>query len=139
LNYLTTKNLLTSKLLTWIRSGYRSYPDLQKTKEIRKERGVKTGKRMNHAINGMMANVAKRKRTAEDCIFATAAGKEDIEERNAERLKTLPKHPRYIQHSVWTDMEDSPCISPTACCTMTDDPLPHPPPEEFANPDAVSV
>jgi hypothetical protein len=102
-------------------------------------RGVKAGKRLNDAINGMMANVAKRKRTAEDCMFATPAEKEDIEERNAERLKMMPKHPGYMQRSVWMDMEDSPCISPTACCMMTDDPLPRPHPEEFANLDVVST
>jgi hypothetical protein len=43
-----------------------------------------------------------------------------------------------MQRSVWTCMEDASQISPTPCCTITDLPLPRPPPEEFANLEAVS-
>jgi hypothetical protein len=44
-----------------------------------------------------------------------------------------------MRRSVWTDADETPRFSSTACCTMTDDPLPRPPPEEFLNLDAVAT
>lgn len=47
--------------------------------------------------------------------------------------------PKYIERSVWTDANASHYFSPTACCTLTDNPLPRPPPKEFANSDAITT
>jgi hypothetical protein len=44
-----------------------------------------------------------------------------------------------MQRSVWTDMDSVQCFSPTACSTLYDDPVPRPPPEEFANLEAEST
>ena len=111
----------------------------QKTKEIRKARRGRTGKRTNLVINGTMASVAKRKKIAEDCMSAINVEKEDTRERSVERLEFLPKHPKYLEHSVWTDVEAAPIFSPTARCTLIDDPLPHPPAEEYTNHATIST
>jgi hypothetical protein len=44
-----------------------------------------------------------------------------------------------MQRSVWTETDDAHCFSPTACSTLSDDPLPRPPPEEFTNREAEST
>jgi hypothetical protein len=44
-----------------------------------------------------------------------------------------------MQRSVWTSVEDSSSISPTALCTETDDSLPRPLPDEFENRDAIAT
>jgi hypothetical protein len=49
------------------------------------------------------------------------------------------KRPSYLRRSVWADPEVSSFISPTVCSTLTDDPVPRPPPEEFDNVDAVTT
>ena len=49
------------------------------------------------------------------------------------------KGPRYIEHSVWTDADTSPLISPTATCTLSDEPLPRPSLQEFSNLDAMQT
>lgn len=49
------------------------------------------------------------------------------------------RRPRYLRRTVWADPSMSSLISPTVCSTLTDDPLPRPPPEEFDNHDAVST
>ena len=72
-------------------------------------------------------------------MSATNVERVDIKERNANQPDSFLQRPKYLQRSVWTDVEMSPMFSPTACCTLTDDPLPRPPPEEFANHDAVST
>ena len=66
------------------------------------------------------------------------AEKEDIGERNVEN-NSVPKHLKYLEHSVWTDADASPSFSPTACSTLTDKPLPRPPAEEFLNSDALDT
>ena len=50
-----------------------------------------------------------------------------------------PKRPKYLSRGIWTDPETSLCFSPTASCTLDNDPLPRPPPEEFYNLDAVTT
>ena len=92
---------------------------------------------MSLATNGMTVNAPKRKRTAGDVISATNAELVDIEERIARRER-VPKHPKYLQHSVWTNEDASPSFSPTACCTLTDQPLPCPP-QAFSNIDALNT
>jgi hypothetical protein len=69
-------------------------------------------------------------------------GKAGIKGRSVEKLPELeraPKRPKYFQRSVWPEPGSRPPFSPTACCTLTDDPLPRPPREEYENLDAVST
>jgi hypothetical protein len=69
-------------------------------------------------------------------------GKAGIKGRSVEKLPELeraPKRPKYFQRSVWPEPSSCPPFSPTACCTLTDDPLPRPPREEYENLDAVST
>jgi hypothetical protein len=79
------------------------------------------------------------KSTVEGYTFATTAEKEDTKEKIVERPDIELEHPKYMRCSVRTCMEDFSRISPTAVCTMTDDPLPRPPPEEYTNRAAVST
>ena len=65
--------------------------------------------------------------------------KGNTEGKNVDRPDIIPKRPKYLERSVWTDVETFPVISPTASCTLTDKPLPRPPAEEFDNLDAVST
>jgi hypothetical protein len=44
-----------------------------------------------------------------------------------------------MQRSVWTEVNSAHQFSPTACSTLTESPLPRPPPEEFANLEAEST
>ena len=44
-----------------------------------------------------------------------------------------------MQRSVWTNVDETHSISPTAFSTLSDNPLPRPPPAEFDNIDAVST
>lgn len=72
-------------------------------------------------------------------MSATSVEKEDIKGKNAESSEHVPKRPKYLDRSVWTDIDSSPSWSPTACCTLTDDPLPRPPSEEFCNIEALTT
>jgi hypothetical protein len=83
--------------------------------------------------------VSKQKRIVEDCISATDVEKEGTRVKTVDRPDFTPKRPKYLERSVWTNVEDSPMFSPTACCTMTEDPLPRPPADEYDNLDAVST
>ena len=71
-------------------------------------------------------------------MSATSARKQDIKERSVESDPAM-KRPKYFERSVWTDADMSPSFSPTACCTLTDGPLPRPAPEEFLNADAMNT
>jgi hypothetical protein len=44
-----------------------------------------------------------------------------------------------MERSVWTNIDTASSFSPTACCTLTDRPLPRPPPEESLNLDALNT
>ena len=138
-SYPILKSLLISKSRTWIRSEYRSSQDLQRKMEVERGNGARTGKGMSHAINGTMGSVTKETTTAEGCTSATNVRRQGIRAETVESREMEPMRPRYMQHSVWADTDASHHISPTACCTLTDDPLPRPPPEEFRNFDAVST
>ena len=119
LNSQISRSSPISKLRTWIQLGFLLSQGLQKM--IADERGKKgrTGRRMNHVINGMTESAVKQKRIAEDCTSATNAGNEDIKERSVENdLAVIPKCLKYLKHSVWTDADTSPSFSPTACCTL---------------------
>jgi hypothetical protein len=72
-------------------------------------------------------------------MSATNAGRQDTKERIAAGPERVPKRPRYLQHSVWTDQGVSVPFSPTAACTLTDRPLPQPSPDEFQNSDALTT
>jgi hypothetical protein len=45
----------------------------------------------------------------------------------------VPKRPKYLRSFVWSGLVDDDFYSPTARFTITDPPLPRPPPEEFEN------
>jgi hypothetical protein len=70
-------------------------------------------------------------------MSAISAEREDTRERSAGRPDFVLKRPKYLERSVWTDVEVSPTFSPTACCTLTDDPLPRPPADEYDDLDAM--
>jgi hypothetical protein len=135
----TSRSLPISRSLTWTRSGYQSSQVPRKIEEIRKEREARTGKGKNLVTSGMRENAVKWKRTVTNCTSATSVEREDTRAKSVDRPDFMPKHPKYLECSVWTDVEDSTMFSPTACCTMTDDTLPRPPEEEFLNHDAVST
>ena len=84
-------------------------------------------------------NVAKRRKTADSYTSVTSAGKGDIKEETARSSESEPSRPKYMQRSVWTNVDETHRFSPTACCTLSDDPLPRPPPEEFENLDAITT
>ena len=44
-----------------------------------------------------------------------------------------------MERSVWTDANATDPFSPTASCTLTDEPLPRPPFEEFSNREAIKT
>jgi hypothetical protein len=136
-----SRNSPISKSLTWTRSGYQSSRDLRKRMEHERVSEIKTGRETNLATSGMTANATKRKRIAVDCTSATSAGKQVIEERSVDLGSSdfVPQRPRYMQRFVWTDVNDTQCLSPTASCTLSDSPLPRPPPEEFMNVDAITT
>ena len=72
-------------------------------------------------------------------MCATSAERVDTREENVGNRESVPKRPKYLERSVWTDVDVSPSYSPTAWGTLLDDPLPRPPPEEFANVGAVTT
>ena len=101
-------------------------------------REAKTGRKMNLVTNEMMENAVKWRKTAEGYMSATDVGKEDIKEKSVEN-EPVPRHPKYLKRSVWTDANTSPSFSPTACATLSDKPLLRPPPDEFSNSDAMNT
>jgi hypothetical protein len=72
-------------------------------------------------------------------MSATDVEREDTRVKTVDRPDFTPKRPKSLERSVWTNVQDSPMFSPTACCTMTDDPLPRPLADEYDNLDAVST
>lgn len=136
LNYPTSKSLPTSRSRTWIRSGYLSS---QEKMGIRKENVGRIGRRKNLAITGTRGNAVKPKMIVDDNMSVTSAKRLDTREKIAESPERAPKRPRYLQHSVWADHRVPIPFSPTASCTLTDEPLPQPSPEEFQNSDAVTT
>ena len=105
------------------------------------ERGNKEriGRRMNHVTDGMMGSVIKRKRIVEDCMFATNAERRTGGRTARVESESMLKRPKYMERSVWTDANATDPFSPTASCTLTDEPLPRPPFEEFSNREAIKT
>ena len=137
-NYQTLRNMLISRSRTWTRLGYQSYRDRQKMKVDERGNKEKIGKRMSPVANGTTESVLKRKRIVEDCMFATSVDRKVTKGRTVENEASL-KCPRYLERSVWTDADSAPPFSPTACCTLSDEPLPHPPLRELSNHDAMNT
>jgi hypothetical protein len=137
----SSRSLPTSKLRTWTQSEYPSPP---KVKQGRRGSVTRTGRSRSLVTSGTMESVTKRKRTVEDDMYATSAKRQDTGVRSA-ALASQPepdstlKRPRYLRRSVWSDPDVSSFMSPTVCSTLTDDPLPRLPLEEFSNLDAVST
>ena len=104
------------------------------------ERGneEKIGKRMSPVTNGTMESVLKRKRIVEDCMFATSVDRKVTKGRTVKNEASL-KRLRYLERSVWTDADSAPPFSPTACCTLSDEPLPRPPLRELSNHDVMNT
>ena len=107
--------------------GFLSSQELQKKVVNERGREERIGGGTNLVTNGMMVNAVKRKRSVEDSTSVTNVEKVDTEERNVRRLEIVPKRPKYLERSVWTDVDASPSCSPTASCTLIDKPLPRPP------------
>ena len=138
-SYPISRSLPTLKLHTWTPSESQlCREDLEKIADVRVDEG-RIGKGTNLATNGMKGSVAKRKRNVEGTTFVTDAEKQDTEERIAEVIEPFPKRPKYLQKSIWMDLNSSLSFSPTAQCTLTDDPLPRPPPVEFQNSEAITT
>ena len=97
------------------------------------------GRRMNRVTDGMMGSVIKRKRIVEDCMFATNAERRTGERTARVESESMLKRPKYMERSVWTDANATDPFSPTASCTLTDEPLPRPPFEEFSNREAIKT
>ena len=70
-------------------------------------------------------------------MSVTNVEKLDTRAKNVERPERISKKPRYALHSSRTDLEPPLSFSPTAACTLNDQPLPRPPPNEFDNSDAL--
>src|SRR5580704_14787386 len=51
----------------------------------------------------------------------------------------VSKHPKFLHSFMWTGLIDDDFFSPTAHFTLTDPPLPRPPPNEFENSDAMDT
>jgi hypothetical protein len=141
LNSGTSRNSPISRSRTWTRSESRLSQDPQKKVERRGERRerVQVGRETNLATSGMMVNAVKRKRTAGDSMSATSAERVITKEGSVDlqSLELATKRPRYMERSVWTDIDSSPSFSPTAACTLSDGPLPRPSLQEFSNLDAM--
>ena len=71
-------------------------------------------------------------------MSATSVAKQATKGRSVKNDLIL-KHPKYLECLVWTDTDTSPSFSPTACWTLTDNPLPQPSPDEFLNSDAINT
>jgi hypothetical protein len=93
-----------------------------------------TGKEMKPVTNGMMERATKRKRVVVESISVTSVERPGIEERSVEDLQTeersFPKRP---------NPDTTPLFSPTTSCTLSDAPLPRPPPGGFNISDAIST
>src|SRR6202522_2716819 len=132
-SYPTTLNSLTSKLPTSIRLECQPVQKGQPKgtrREGRSEERVGSGQSL--ATSGMMEPVGKRKRTAGGTMCATVARNEDTRERNVGNRPIEAgacKRPRYLQSLIWSHPARQPLISPTAYCTVHDQPLPRPPEE----------
>jgi hypothetical protein len=141
LSYQSSKSLPTSRLRTWTRSEFQSPP---KVKQDREGLGsvARIGRSLSLATSGTMASAVKRKRTVGDDMCVTSVKRQDIGERSVENTPEpdpVLRQPRYLRRTVWADPGVSSAISPTVCSTLTDDPLPRPPSEEFSNFDAVTT
>ena len=139
-NYPISRSLPTSRSHTWIRLGWQSAPGPRRVTRGREASMERIGRRTSPAINGMTENATKRKRIAGGNTCVTSAGRLDTKERSVERPleeEPAPKRPRYLHWSIWADPDSPPFVSPTASSTLTDAPLPRPPPEEFDNTSAM--
>ena len=137
LNYLISRSLLISRSHTWTQLECQSSPDLLERIGIREESVEGVGREKSLAIIGTKENAVKRKRTVEEDMFVTSAERGDTKGRNVGKPENSPKRPKYLQRSVWANLDDLLPFSPTAASTVTDDPLPRPSREEFENTDAI--
>src|SRR6202522_3812102 len=142
-SYPTTLNSPTSILPTSIRLECQPVQKGQPKgtrQEGRSEERVGSGQSL--ATSGMMEPVGKRKRTAGGTMCATIARNEDTRERNVGSCPIEAgacKRPRYLRSLIWSHPARQPLISPTAYCTVHDQPLPRPPEEEYENLDAMTT
>ena len=137
LNYPISRSLPISRSRTWTQLECQSSPDLLERIGIREESVEGVGREKSLAIIGTKENAVKRKRTVEEDMFVTSAERGDTKERNVGKPENSPKQPKYLQRSVWANLDDLLPFSPTAASTVTDDPLPRPSREEFENTDAI--
>ena len=71
-------------------------------------------------------------------MSATSVKRLDTKARSAKSEQALTQ-PKYLESSVWMDAETSPTFSLTACCMLTDEPLPQPSCNEFNNTDVMNT
>ena len=94
---------------------------------------------MSLATDETTESVLKKRRTAGDYMSATNVGSRDTKEETVRSERVAIQRPKYMQRSVWTDADSVNCFSPTAYSTLSNEPLPRPPAEEFANHDAQTT
>jgi hypothetical protein len=139
----TIKILPTSKSLTWIWLGYQPAQEGPlKGTLVGNRSEEETGKNWSLVTSGTKALVSKRKRTVEGITCATGVESVDTKEATAARLLVetkSSKHPKYLQNLIWFNTDKWLLVSPTANCTLFDDPLPRPLKEEFDNIDALTT
>ena len=123
-----------SRLRTLTPSEYPSNPEALETMEtdrVAKEEEVLKSK--NRVTSGTKTGVPTRKTTVDNSTFATGVGNLDIKGRTANNNQSelVAKPPKYLRSFVWSDSFGNDFFSPTARYTLSDPPLPRPPPEEF--------
>jgi hypothetical protein len=114
------EKLLTSKSRTWIRSGWQSLPNLSTVRRVKRLSMARTGREMKPVTNGMMELATKRKTVVEENTSVTIAERPGIEDTSVKHLPSDISKP-----------------STTVSYTLTDAPLPTPPPEEFNGSGAI--
>jgi len=142
-SYPTILNSPTSKSLTSIQS---ECPPVQKDQPKGTKRGDRSEERVGSGpslvTSGMMGPVGKRKRIAGGTMCATVARNEDTKGKNVaiHPIETgACKRPRYLRSLIWSSPSRQPLVSPTAYCTIYDQPLPRPPEDEYENLDAMTT
>jgi hypothetical protein len=103
---------------------------------------TRTRKReMSCATSGMKTDVCKRRRSVNDNTSAMCVGNLDINGKTANNMlsERVPKHMKLLHGFVWSDIINNEFFSPTAHFTLTDPPLPRPPPNKFENEEAIKT
>src|SRR6202522_553086 len=138
-----TRNLQTSRSLTWIRSGYQPAQKGPLRRTMEKDRSEeRAGRGLSPVTGGTKAPASKRKRTVEEIMCVIDVENVGTREATVTRLPVENKPskcPKYLRKSIWFSADKRILNSPTANCTLFDAPLPRPSQEEFDNVDALTT